>query len=247
MKLRRPFGLLTFVAAASLWTLNAGAQEIISYSDLSNGADGTRGATMVLPGAPMPVQAAASSSNEAEAERPTGADAGASYEIAIHGQGPAGASTAQVQSREWPDLYRGIVPGRRDALPHLEKAQVQGRNSAQPNQLTWIGFLPEETRTRVFFQGARAPQYEMQRSQDGKTLTITFRNAKLPQRNFSRFIDTSYFNRNVMRIESKAQRGDVVIQVSLREEAFPTVNREGDYLFFDFTHTPASSVAQTAN
>lgn len=242
MKLRRSLGTLALVAAVGTWTATASAQQIHSFSDLSDSAQGTQQGTRVQTRTPTPVQGNAAG-QESEAARPAGGTEG-SYEIGIHGQprqGGAVQNTAQVQGLEWPDLYRGIIPGRRDVLPHLEQAQAQGKSDSRPNQLTWIGFLPEESRTRVFFQGARAPQYEMQRSQDGRTLTINFRNARLPKRNFSRFIDTSYFERAVTRIETKARGGDVVVTVHLREGAFPTVNREGDYLFFDFPHTPAQS------
>ncbi|MFU8807329.1 MAG: AMIN domain-containing protein, partial [Bradymonadaceae bacterium] len=182
-------------------------------------------------------------------EKARSADPNAAYHVKMHGaarldSGPR--NTSQALGMDRMELYRGIIPGQRDLLPHLEQAKAQGQSSSRPNQLTWIGFLPEENRTRVFFQGARAPQHEMQRSNDGQSLTITFRNARLPKSNFSRFIDTSFFERSVTRIETKAQRGDVIVTISLKSGAQPTVNREGDYLFFDFPHTPAAPAGDMA-
>ncbi|MFU8807353.1 MAG: AMIN domain-containing protein [Bradymonadaceae bacterium] len=248
MKLRGPLGTLALVAAVSIWTVDANAQfqdlsEITASSQRPTPQGGVQGSTVNTGGA----AAAESDQGAGEAARPN--DSSASYHVNIHGAAPkqrSGQNLAQVVAMDPMELYRGIIPGQRDLLPHLEQAQNQGQVESRPNQLTWIGFLPEERRTRVFFQGARAPQYEMQRSSDGKSLTITFRNARLPKKNFSRFIDTSFFERTVTRIETKAQRGDVIVTVSLRDGAQPTVNREGAYIFFDFSHTPAAPAGEVA-
>lgn len=132
------------------------------------------------------------------------------------------------------ELYRGVIPGTRDRPQHLERAHVAGQDTTSPNQLTWIGFAPEETRTRVFLQSARKPDYEITRSDDGKKFTITFANTRLPERNFSRQIDTSFFKRPVQRIVAGQQKGSVQVTIQLDKGQEPTIIRDGAYLFIDF-------------
>ena len=94
-------------------------------------------------------------------------------------------------------LYRGIIPGTRDDMPHLQRAR-----SKSGNRLTWIGFQPKEEGARIFIQTSQSPSFDV--SDDGTTITVTLSETKIPLRNFSRFIDTTYFKRNVVRIESEA-------------------------------------------
>lgn len=147
----------------------------------------------------------------------------------------------QILSLDTKDLYRGVIPGTRDRTQHLERAHIAGQDTTSPNQLTWIGFVPEDTRTRVFLQSARTPEYEIARSDDGKKFTITFSNTRLPERNFSRQIDTSFFKRPVKRIVAGQQKGSVQVTIQLDKSQEPTIVRDGSYLFIDFPHSTAAS------
>ncbi|MBA2663013.1 MAG: AMIN domain-containing protein [Bradymonadaceae bacterium] len=248
MKVTGKFRILCLVAALSLWTIDAAAQKIHTYSD--NGTNTSVSTTSThIPGAPVPSRPATQASGEGEAARPAGEQGEAGewsyYEVSLQGGGqrPQSADAlARILGLEQKELYRGVIPGKRDRPAHLERAHIAGQKTADPNQLTWIGFVPEEKRTRVFLQAARTPQYQIGRSDDGLKITVTLENTRLPQKNFSRFIDTSFFKRGVTRIETAQQRGgsvQVTIQLDARQE--PTVTRDGDYIYLDFPHTPSSS------
>lgn len=124
-------------------------------------------------------------------------------------------------------LYRGIIPGTRDDMPHLQRAR-----SKSGNRLTWIGFQPKENGARIFIQTSQNPNFDV--SDDGTTITVILSDTKIPLRNFRRFIDTTYFKRNVTRIESKQVSSDVVLTITLKEAARPDVDKEGNYVYLDF-------------
>lgn len=126
-------------------------------------------------------------------------------------------------------LYRGIIPGTRDSMPHVEHAK---QNNAT-NTLTWVGFQPnKDGSARIFIQTASNADYE--KSSDGTHVQITLSATTIPLRNFSRFIDTSFFGNNVQRIESKQVGDDVIITISLKESASPSIQKDGNYLYLSF-------------
>ncbi len=239
--IRSPASTLTtlLVGALLLTSTVAEAQTIRSQSDSS----GPTNVTVVRPGeATIPAQPAQreTSSGDAQAEA-SGDESSAvtgSYRISLHGTAGTREQERERQrilSLEADEIYRGVIPGKRDEVEHLRRAHEEGSRSDRPNNLTWIGFQPEEQRTRVFFQSPRPMEYQIQRDPDG--LVVTFQNATIPARNFSRLIDTSYFHRSVSQIEA-SQVGDrtVEVRLELRGSPEPTVRTEGKYLFLDFPH-----------
>ncbi len=187
-----------------------------------------------------------------EAARPEGSDDAVMdyYQVSTYNAQPSSRAGARpneallkILSLDPKELYRGVIPGPRDRPQHLERAHVSGQNTSSPNQLTWIGFAPEKTRTRVFLQSARIPDYEIARSEDGKKFTITFANTQLPERNFSRQIDTSFFKRPVQRINAGQSKGSVQVTIQLDKGQEPTIIRDGAYLFIDFPHTAPAVAA----
>ncbi len=127
-------------------------------------------------------------------------------------------------------MYRGIIPGTRDLMPHVEAAK---RSTSTKNTLTWVGFQPKKDGSaRIFLQTANSATYSQ--AGDAKTITVTLSNTKIPLRNFSRYIDTSFFKNNVQRIESKQMGDDVIVTISLKESASPAVEKEGNYLYLNF-------------
>lgn len=127
-------------------------------------------------------------------------------------------------------LYTGIIPGKRDDLPHLKD------KTRTYNLLTWIGFIPEKTRTRVFFQASEGTDYGMERSEDGSKIMLTFDNTRVENYNLMRFIDASYFGRDVKRIDVSRKRKSVTVTISVAPGAQPNVSRKNGYIYFDFPH-----------
>ena len=132
------------------------------------------------------------------------------------------------------DVYRGVIPGDRDSLPHISRTQQHGQ-SGVANTLSWIGFQPLDGVTRVFLQTGRPAQYQVSEGPDGLSLTIRLRDTRIELSNFRRRIDARYFDRAVSEIEA-FRRGDGVTEVviQLAHAATFTVEGAGDYLYVDF-------------
>lgn len=137
-------------------------------------------------------------------------------------------------------MYRGVIPGTRDEVSHLNRAKEKASDRSNRNQVTWVGFQANPESTRVFFQTGRESNYDVGQSADG--LTVTFSDTRLSAGNFGRFIDTSFFNRNVTRIDVKqVDRTTVVATISLRTSERPNVDRRGNYLYLDFSGEAVAS------
>lgn len=150
-----------------------------------------------------------------------------------------------VRDKDPKDIYSGIIPKERDQVKHLKKATARAQSG--PNSLTWIGFKPETTRTRVFFQTARTPEYDVQQNGDGSQLLVTFTNTRPAARNFTRFINTSKFDRSVKLIETKRRRRNVEVMIKLVPGTpQPKISQADGYLYLDFSHTPKDDGAGDA-
>lgn len=143
------------------------------------------------------------------------------------------------------ELYSGVIPGKRDEVEHISKAVEKGKKEATPGQLTWIGFLPEKTRTRVFLQTPGVENYEATRSEDRKTLTITLPQTKISTRNVTRPVDTSAYKRKVTNIQAKRKRGKTVhVHLSVEASSEPQISRIGEFIYIDFSHVEPASAAR---
>lgn len=142
-------------------------------------------------------------------------------------------------------MYRGVIPGTRDEVTHLTDARQEGADRSNRNRVTWIGFQARDESTRIFVQTAREADYTLGEGEEG-SVTLTFNDTRLSARNFGRFVDTSFFDRNVTRIEvDQVDKTTVVATISLRQYERPDVDRNGNYLYLDFSHTPQSEVTST--
>lgn len=131
------------------------------------------------------------------------------------------------------EIYGGVTPHEVDSLPHISASQERGQ--AGENTLTWVGFQPFETHTRVFIQTGRPAQYQVQESPDGLTLTVRLRDTRVDFSNFRRWIDASYFGRPVHMIDTeRAADGVTEVSIELSRYADYTVSSDGGYLFIDF-------------
>lgn len=227
------------VGVALAFTLSsdsAEAQRIRTYSDSPTSASTVTNSNTAQP---APVQGTSTSSNESESSGATPAPAG-THQIGIYGANNARSSKAmqsEVFLKDPEELYQGIIPGVRDVIPHLERSRELSRGGGGATPLTWVGFQAEEARTRVFFQSPRPLSYQVRKAQDGRDLIVVFENARIPERNFSRFIDASFFERAVSRIEATEKRGGVVeVRLTMIDQVEPRVSVEGEYLYLDFAH-----------
>ena len=256
---------LCFVAivAACLATSDpAHAQKIRTYGDSqSSGQDsggqsggsqaGSQGGAAWYPGMPAPDQGGgqqggqqAKGDQQGQQKQGEGEGEetiGPSHKISVYGGGggdPRDSSAPRTTLDMAIDkMYRGIIPGKRDQVDHLREKDEQDSATLGPNRLTWIGFQPEDDKTRIFVQTSRRADYNMERKPAKKTLVLRIEDTKITARNFSRFIDTSYFDRNIQKITTKkAEDGAVEIHIEVSEMESPMIQQDGGYLYADFPY-----------
>ena len=240
----------------------AAAQQIRTYGNNNSGGEGTTSQSSTstggggdteawYPGMPVPQQESGGEGQQSGAEQQKAAGEEGAGKEGEESVGPSHKiSMFGVKSRKSPNqprttldlaveqLYRGVIPGKRNEVAHLARAKEVGAESNKPNQLTWLGFRPEDDSTRVFFQTARQSDYNIRRQQDPPLVEITLRNTRIPASNFSRFIDTSFFNRNVQLVEAEQiDRSTVEVRIELKTFEQPTVRRDGNYVYLDFPHS----------
>jgi hypothetical protein len=146
--------------------------------------------------------------------------------------------------------YGGVTPGQekpRAALDDGKKPTKKAKAKAASGPLvSWVGFQKQESGgARVFVQCTGAAAYEQAVS--GDRLVVFLPGAKLGDRNNGRFLDTSFFDTRVARIEVHAsgrKRGEkpgLAVVVSFKKgaatQASAKVETGADglvYLFLDF-------------
>lgn len=229
--------LLALGACILLWSSTVFGQRIRSYGDAAEAQYGTQ-PPVNYPGAPVPQPQVAAPAPQGQAEAPKGEAGAAGEKEAIYSNvttmygGPSPNNTPLPKDLKPEELYRGVIPGTRDSIKQFERAAQKGQTGA--NELLWIGFQPREKTTRVFIQTAREATYDVSIN-DAGAVVLTFKDTKLAARNFSRFIDTRYFERNVTRIESKRHGKDVVITISLKKPERPQINATETYVYVEFS------------
>ncbi len=231
---------ITFVstfAVIALASQQAFAQKIRTYGAEAEAAYGApQAAPAAAPAAAQPAAAAPAADGEAPPD-----------DTSVITVFKPGGSNAPLPVDLSPDkMYRGVIPGTRDEVSHLTKARDKASDRSNRNAVTWVGFQANPNATRVFFQTGRESSYDL--SEAGGALKVTFSDTKLSARNFGRFIDTSFFNRNVTRIEVKqVNKTTVVATISLRQFEQPDVDRNGNYLYLDFSGATSSAAASDAS
>jgi len=242
---------LTASATLVLFVSSATGQEIRNYGDQGSDSGGSGGggqsAQTVYPGQPTPQANQRSGNQQRQDQRDRQNQEGKegdvtvqSYEIQLHedsGTDGDRRKSSEKLDRSPNQMYRGIIPGEREAVDHLAEEREQGESPTEPNRLTWIGFQPNDDNTRVFVQMSRQADYSVSRRDDGKRIVVTLENAKVTTGNFRRRIDTRYFDRAVQRIETKVV-GDRTIElhISLGTSKPPSVEAKDDYLYVDFAY-----------
>ncbi len=136
------------------------------------------------------------------------------------------------------DIYKGIIPGKRDTKEHINKSASRKRAATK---VLWIGYLPQDTRTRIFVQTDGSSDYDTTRGADGTTFTITIPGAKLADRNLRRDIDASYHGRDVSYIKISDKRKEVKLTMTVKPGVDPRISTSGNYINIDFPHSPKSN------
>lgn len=130
-------------------------------------------------------------------------------------------------------LYRGVIPGVRDTLPHIRRAQLAGL-SGRRNRLTWIGYQRMDDRTRVFLQTFDVPIFEVVRGERPGELVIILRDTRMALSNHYRRIDARWIPRSIATVRGRRVGRDAHIVIQMRRQVEFSVSVDGKYLNIDF-------------
>ena len=152
---------------------------------------------------------------------------------------PADAPTGGAAAHQEGD-YGGVVPGRAAAATKSGRASRKVRRAREP-LVTWIGFQVRDAGgARVFLQlSADAPH---EQNLVGDKLVVFVAGARLGTRNHGRFIDTTFFDTRIAKIEARnvrARRGqkrgvELTVHFKKGGATQAQASREGELLLLDF-------------
>jgi hypothetical protein len=169
--------------------------------------------------------------DDEDAEPAAGSDEGRAQVSSVHHEGDYGGVS--------PDHPANTADGK---STHKAKARRAGRGVL----VTWVGFqVRDGGGARVFVQLDTETAYEQRVVED--TLVVFLAGARLGKRNNGRFIDTSFFDTSVQRVEARSlrarrgQKAGVELTVHFKKgaaknaEARAETSTDGHrYLFLDF-------------
>lgn len=131
-------------------------------------------------------------------------------------------------------LYRGVIPGLRDSLPHIRGAQAAGLKSEKSHRLTWIGYQRLPDRSRVFLQTYGVPAFRVERGKNDGEVLVVLQDTRVATYNFKRLMDTRYFPRSISGVRSYRRGHDTYVSIQLRDKVEFAISVQGNYLFVDF-------------
>jgi len=229
--------------AVTAFAFPAFAQKIRSYGTEAEQTYGTSADTSAVDAAQGQTGAAKVTTVDTSATAPAGEAGEGTNEVEpsyVTVFKPGGAQAPLPVDLTPDKMYSGIIPGTRDEVSQFQKARQRGENSSNRNRIIWIGFHAKDDVTRVFIQTARPADYTI--GEENGAVTVTFDDTQVSAYNFRRFMDTSFFDRNVTRIETqRAGRNTVVAKIMLRSYERPDVDRSGNYVYLDFSGTKMGS------
>ena len=200
---------------------------------------------MYIPGMPVPqTEAASAAPSEGDAAAPA-QNGGKISRITKAGdmykqpEPSADADANKAGSDNNRPDYKGVTPPKR-LVP--ENAATFSRTSA--NQMSWIGFMPEEGEHRIFLQTTEPTPYEQVASASDR-IEIRLIGAKLAVSNNHRQLDMSYFKTPFKYAKADASGKDVRVVVLLKE-AVPYEIRQHDNMT-EIVVKPANVAPQPAN
>ncbi|MBQ9243746.1 MAG: hypothetical protein IJ165_11100 [Proteobacteria bacterium] len=178
-----------------------------------------------IPGMPVPQRQAPapSASSDQPAQQSNSGASGPVTRVSVAGQpGTMGQPTpvqetppaAEAQPETIGKLdYKGVTPPTR-LVPENQATFTRTAD----NQLSWIGFLPDETEHRVFLQTSKPTTYERLATPDDR-VEILLANTKLAVSNNTRGLDMSYFQTPFSKARAVKSGTGVKIIIQLKNAA----------------------------
>lgn len=108
--------------------------------------------------------------------------------------------------------YKGVTPPSR-----LEPENKSTFTKSSGNQLSWIGFIPDENAHRIFIQTSQPTTFERLASSADR-VEILIANTKLAVHNNNRELDMSYFKTPFAKAQAVASGTGVKVVVQLKSE-----------------------------
>ncbi len=181
-----------------------------------------------IPGMPVPekMSAPADSAPAAGNARQGGTNGGRQdgkiSKVSVSGSQKGGAKTETAPEAPLPEAapmpivpaeYKGVTPPKR-MKPQNEETFAK----TQANQLSWIGFMPEEKSHRIFLQTTSPTAYERIATPQNR-VEIRLTDTKLAVSNNKRELDMKYFKSPFARAYAKSEGKNVRVVVELKEPA----------------------------
>ena len=173
-----------------------------------------------IPGMPVPQrQAPPPEANAAAPQNSSNSGSGPVSRVSVAGQSgtanqkaPADPPQAMVQPATNADVeYKGVTPPKR-LVPENEATFTKSSG----NQLSWIGFMPEEGAHRIFLQTSQPTTYERLASAQDR-VEILLANTKLAVSNNTRELNMSYFQTPFAKAQAVRSGSGVKVIVQLKE------------------------------
>lgn len=172
---------------------------------------------MYIPGMPVPQTssaAPAAASADASADAPA-QNNGKISRISKAGESRQQPQTIQTQPDQQPEPgraeYKGVTPPKR-LVP--ENANTFSRTSA--NQMSWIGFMPEDNQHRVFMQTSQPIAYQ-QIATSSDRIELLLLGTKLAVSNNQRELDMTYFKTPFKSAKASSAGKDTRVVIILKQ------------------------------
>lgn len=174
-----------------------------------------------IPGMPVPQQTetAASASQDNTPKATNSGDSGRISKVTVADPNapaqaqPTPAAEQPVKIDNGTTGYKGVTPPSR-LVPENQNTFTK----TSGNQLSWIGFMPEQGAHRIFIQTSQPTQYERLATPSDR-VELLIANTKLAVSNNQRELDMSYFKTPFAKAKAERAGSDVKVIVQLKEAA----------------------------
>ncbi|MBQ1925562.1 MAG: hypothetical protein II180_05520 [Proteobacteria bacterium] len=173
-----------------------------------------------IPGMPVPQRQAPTPAAESDTTQGSANSAsGTVSRVSVAGQpgtatqkAPAEPPPAPAEAQPPAELeYKGVTPPKR-LVPENQATFTKSAG----NQLSWIGFMPEEGAHRIFLQTSQPTTFERLASAQDR-VEILLANTKLAVSNNTRELNMSYFQTPFAKAQAVRSGSDVKVTVQLKE------------------------------
>ncbi len=185
---------------------------IMGFSATAAAQDGAP--VMYIPGMPVPQAPAAAPAATSDAPAANKQDAGKISRISKAGDSKTQAAAVPadiVVGNDGLADYKGVTPTKR-----LVPENAQTFQHTTENQMSWIGFMPEEGQHRIFLQTSSPTAYQ-QISTASDRIEILLLGTKLAVHNNQRELDMSFFKTPFRTAKASPAGKDVRVVIQLKE------------------------------